>query len=125
MPKLFGVDIAGILHQNLSPGLLPGRLYAQNTAVRDPDNPTAGPIESTPTLHTFKGIVNNYTDNEVDNNLILREDRKILIIANSLSPAITPETGMSVQVDGSPGTFIIIRVKRDPASATYLCQGRR
>jgi hypothetical protein len=125
MAKLFGVDIAAIIKKEVGPGLFPGTLYSKTAGTRNPADPTAGPQGAVVTTHTFRGIAQTYTDDEIDNNLILREDRKILIIAGTLSPAIEPLTGMTVTVDGTPGLFEIVRVKRDPASATYLCQGRR
>ena len=125
MPKLFGVDIPGILHQSLSPGLLVGTLYVENTATRDPDDPTAGPVHSSPTEHTFKGTIDAYTDKEIDGNLIQKEDRRVLIIAKSLTPTVVPLPGMKVTVTGTPGLWRIERVKSDPATATYTCQARK
>lgn len=126
MPKLFGVNIAAILNKELAPGLLPGRLIYGDAAqfVRDPDDPTAGLVSSVSSTSTFRGIANTYTDKEIDGELVLKEDRKFLIIAESISPAITPVTGMKIELDDTPGTWFIVRVTRDPASATYVCQGR-
>ena len=124
MPKLFGVNIAAILNKELAPGLLNGKMLSTTDGVRDPLDPTAGPQDAVTTVHSFKGIINTYTDNEIDNELILKEDRKVLMVALSISPAIVPVTGMRVQMEDNPGTWIIVRVTRDPASATYLCQAR-
>ena len=124
MPKLFGVNIAAILNKELAPGLLNGKMLSTTDGVRDPLDPTAGPQDAVTTAHNFKGIINTYTDNEIDNELILKEDRKVLMVALSISPAIVPVTGMRVQMEDNPGTWIIVRVTRDPASATYLCQAR-
>ena len=124
MPKLFGVNIAAILDKELAPGLLNGKMLSTTDGVRDPLDPTAGPQDAVTTVHNFKGIINTYTDNEIDNELILKEDRKVLMVALSISPAIVPVTGMRVQMEDNPGTWIIVRVTRDPASATYLCQAR-
>lgn len=124
MPKLFGVDIASILNKELAPGLLNGKLFSATAGERDPLDPTAGPQDAVLTEHSFKGIINTYTDKEIDDELILKEDRKILMVALSINPAIVPETGMRVQMSDNPGTWIIVRVTRDPASATYLCQAR-
>jgi hypothetical protein len=125
MPKLFGLAIDQIIHRELSPGLLKGTLYRDINGVRNANDPTAGPVGGSTTAHSFKGIIQYYRDNEVDNELVLKEDRKILIIAKSIKPAIVPEIGMRVQMSDNPGnTFQVVRVNRDPASATYLCQGR-
>jgi len=124
MAKLFGVDMAKLIHQSLSKGLISGKLYSASGAARDPLNPTAGLQGATGVTHTFKGVVQFYRDNEVDNELVLKEDRKILIIANSLSPTITPAKGMRIEMSDTPDVYHIVRVNRDPATATYLCQGR-
>jgi len=125
MPKLFGVDIASVLNRELAPGLLDGTLYVDTGGVRDPLNPTAGAVGGSAEVHTFKGIINFYRDNEVDEELILHSDRKILIVAKSINPTVVPEKGMRVSMSDDPRTsYQIVRVNRDPASATYICQGR-
>lgn len=126
MPKLFGVNIAGILKKELAPGLLPGKLIypGQSPGVRDPDDPTAGLLSPSVGTSTFRGIANSYTDKEIDGELVLKEDRKFLIISESLQPPILPVTGMRIELQDTPGTWIIVRVTRDPASATYVCQAR-
>lgn len=125
MAKLMGVDIPAILHKTLSPRLLPGKLFVEQTAVRDPDDPTAGPVHSAPAEHTFRGMIASYDDKEIDGNLVQKEDRKVLMTAKSISPAIVPATGMKVSVSGTPGLWRIERVKMDPATATYTCQARK
>lgn len=125
MPKLFGVNIAGILNKELAPGLLRGKLYSPQDVIRDPDNPTVGlAADGGVITHNFQGIIQSYSDDEIDNNLILKEDRKILIIAESLKPSVVPATGMYIEMSDAPGVWIVVSVARDPASATYICQGR-
>ena len=76
------------------------------------------------TSHSFKGLVQFYRDNEVDNELILHTDRKILIVTLSIKPPIIPAPGMSIEIAGEGKVLKIVRVNRDPASATYICQAR-
>ena len=126
MAKLFGIDIAALLQKELAPGLLKGQLIypvSQNSA-RDPLDPTNGIGHGTVNTAAFRGIANTYTDKEIDGELVLKEDRKFLIIANSIQGGVVPETGMKIELSGTPGTWFIVRVSRDPASATYTCQGR-
>lgn len=123
MPKLFGIRIDKLIQDNVGP-LFNGILYSESGGARNPLDPTAGPVGGTVTQHTFEGLTQFYRDNEVDNELILHEDRKILIKALSISPPIVPEAGMRITIEDSPGTFQVVRVNRDPAVATYLCQGR-
>lgn len=128
MPKLFGVNIAGILNKALSPGFFDGELYYGNSPSRDPDNPTSGMAFAGADSSTVKCLINSYTDEEINNESILREDRKILIIAESIKPYKVPLVGMKVETIldhlGEGGIWTIVRVTRDPAHATFVCQGR-
>lgn len=123
MPKLFGIRIDKLIQDNVGP-LFNGVLYRDIGGVRDPLDPTAGPVGGSVTQHTFEGITQFYRDNEVDNELILHEDRKVLIKALSITPAVVPVIGMRLTIEDSAGTFQTVRVNRDPATATYLCQVR-
>jgi len=123
MPKLFGIRIDKLINDNVGP-LLSGTLYQDVAGVRNAADPTAGPQGGNTTTHTFKGIIQFYRDNEVDNELILHEDRKILIKTLSISPAVVPKKGMRISMEDDDGTYHVVRVNRDPASATYLCQAR-
>lgn len=123
MPKLFGIRIDKLINDNVGP-LFQGVLYQDIGGTRDPLNPTAGPVGGSARPHTFEGLTQFYRDNEVDNELILHEDRKVLIKTLSLRPAVVPVAGMRLTIEDSVGTFQVIRVNRDPASATYLCQVR-
>lgn len=124
MPKLFGVNIDRIIHQSLSPGLIKGELYSKTPGARDPSDATKGLVGGIATTHKLRGLNNSVKDNEVDNELILHGDRKILVVALSIQPAIVPDTGMSIRMSDDNKTYRIISVRRDPATATYICQGR-
>lgn len=124
MPKLFGIRIDKLIQDNVGP-LLTGKLYEDIAGVRNASDPTAGPQGGSVNTYTFEGIAQFYRDNEVDNELILHQDRKILIKALSISPLTAPKIGMRLVMDDEPSeVFQVIRVNRDPATATYLCQGR-
>ena len=128
MPKLFGINIAGILNKALSPGFFDGELRYGTSPSRDSNDPTNGISFAGTPSSTLKYIINTYTDEEIDNESVLREDRKILVVAESIKPYIVPQVGMKLETPqdhlGSDGIWTIVRVTRDPAHATFVCQGR-
>lgn len=129
MPRLFGVDIAGEINKALGPGLLDATLTKVVAGTRTGGSLTAG-TNPTTTTHTAKGFIDEYSDfqrggqtpGDEDNTLIQDGDRKVTLLGESIDPAAVPEAGDRVTIEGTE--FRIIRVKRDPAGATYECQSR-
>lgn len=121
MPKLFGVDIAAIIDGAMSSGLLPATLHSVTPGVRTPGDPTAGTNPTTADL-ACRGIQDDYNTNEIDGTLVRVGDRKILLIGNSIVGLVVPKPSDQITIEGT--RYTVIRVERDPASATYLCQGR-
>ena len=79
------------------------------------------PGASTLTEYPCKGMVGEYTDFERQNTLIETNDRKITILAASLS--VEPKQTDTVTIRGE--TFTVIRAKTDPAKATWTVQARK
>lgn len=77
---------------------------------------------NSPQTYSAKGMIEDYDDELIDGSLITEKDRKILILAESLS--IEPETSDEI-IDPDGNEFSIVRVKSDPAGATWEIQGRR
>lgn len=123
MAKFLGVNISGLVHKNLSKKLKPATLTKKISGARTSGSLTSGKAK-TSTTHSCRGFVEDYTDRELkDGKDIQASDRKILIIGDSIKPAAVPEKGDEIAIEG--GTYRIVGpVKRDPASATYVCQGR-
>jgi hypothetical protein len=121
MPNLFGVDIAGIIHGAMSPGLLAATLHHTVPGVRSGDL-TAG-TNPTETSHSARGFIDDYKEHQFTGDLILIGDRKVLLIGNSITPAIVPEPGDFVTIESV--RYKVVRVDRDPAAATYTMQVRR
>lgn len=89
------------------------------------DTPNAGadafdPAAPTPATYSCKAIVESYSTYFRAQGLVEQNDRKILILAATL--AITPATGDKISVSG--GTYTIVNVGTDPATAVWECQGR-
>ncbi len=120
MPKLFGVDIAGIVHGAMSSGLLPATLHHVIPGTRGVDL-TAG-TNPTETTHAARGFIDDYDDKQFVGDLIIVGDRRVLLIGNSISPAVVPQPGDGVTIEGV--RYKVIRVQRDPAAATYTMQVR-
>lgn len=121
MADIFGTDIAGEIADAFSGQLIPLTLASRTAGTRTAGNLTGGTNPTTATA-TGEGIIDDYTNREIDGTRVRTGDKKILIIGKSLSPLLVPKPGDDVTIEGS--TYRIIRVKRDPAAATYTCQSR-
>lgn len=82
----------------------------------DPFDPPA-PVA---TDYRCKAIVEAYREQFRLDGLVEQNDRKVLILANSLS--IRPAAGDRVTISGI--TFTVIEVSTDPAEAVWTCRGR-
>lgn len=119
--KLFGIDIAKIANKALAPGLLPVKLIKITQGQRSESNPTAGPAQARKT-YAGRGVVLDYKLGQFDGDLVQKGDRRVLILGASLPSGVIPETSDLILVEGKDSP--IVRVTRDPASASYDCQVR-
>lgn len=120
MTTLFGVNIAALIHQNMSAGLLPLTLVVVTPGTRTPGALSDG-TQPTTTSSTGRGIkqaVSKFRDDD----LTRAGDVEILIITDSLSPPAVPKSGDRITMSGS--TFYVVQVKSDPADATFSCLAR-
>lgn len=92
-------------------------LTRETPGTPDPSSPW---IPGTPTTATYacKAIVDTYSDFAVANSLVDAQDRKVLILATSLS--VAPTDLDKVTIRGA--TYRIISVDTDPADAVWECQ---
>ena len=120
--KLFGVDIAGIVNSSMAQGLLPATLTKITLGDRTTGSLTGGKAKIE-TAYTCRGFIDVYTDKQMDGTIIKAGDRKILLIGDSVQGGAVPDVNDKITIEGR--TFKIVGpVKRDPAAATYECQGR-
>lgn len=120
--NLFGVDIASIVNQAIAPGLLDAVLIKTIVGGYDSNDYTAGPSLTTAN-YTAKGIIENYQQDQIDGTDIKKDDKKILLIGNSIQSNQVPETDDKITIEGH--TYAVVSVpERDPAAATYICQVR-
>lgn len=119
MPKLFGVDIQGLVAKNLGPGLLVATLSKVTGQTRTDGT---GGLQPTTDDYNCKGFISDYNDYQLNGTLILTGDRQVLLLGGTLPNNIVPKSGDKVTIESLQ--YNIIRVKRDPAAATYTCQVR-
>jgi hypothetical protein len=119
MPDIFGADIAGELNKALGPLVFPMTL-TQVTGGGRQTNPT-GKSEFT-TDYDCKGFVDDYEARYIDDTIIQRGDRKVVILGASLPTGVIPKPTDKTVIEGE--TKVVINVTRDPAGATYECQVR-
>lgn len=122
MPKLFGKDIAKLVAQKMGSGLLPATLISRAPGSRTSGSLTSGtnPDEATASA---RGIIDDYAAGLVDGSLIQKDDRRVLLLAETISGGAIPKPNDSVTIEDV--TYRVIRVQRDPAAATYTLQVRK
>ena len=121
MPDLFGMDIAKLVADNLGPGVLDATLTQVTAGNRTAGDLTAG-VNPTNVDYPCKGFVDDYSASQIDGTLIKANDHKVTLLGGTLQGGIIPQQGDKVFIENT--TYEIIKVKRDPAAATYLCQAR-
>lgn len=99
-------------------------LFLDATLTRDvvPDSPTYDPFDPpapVATEYACKAIVEAYADKFRLEGLVQANERKVLILATSLS--VRPRPQDRVTIRGI--TFTITDVKTDPAEAVWECKG--
>lgn len=85
------------------------------------DPGTGAVVPGTSTDHIARGFVDSFSSYEIANNIVLAGDRRVLILATSLSITPTPATD-TVSANGQ--TLTIVAVKSDPAGAVWEIQAR-
>jgi hypothetical protein len=102
-------------------------LFLDATLIRttpgtpDPATPWVEP-EPTTVPYTCKAIVEQYSDLMVANGLVQVNDRKLLVLTQSLS--VTPQLVTDTLTIRSVTYQLIGQVKTDPALAVWELQGR-
>lgn len=121
MPDIFGIDIAGIIDEQLSP-LVFDQVLIKVTTARDTVNPTKQ--ATTKVEHKCKGFVDNYARENARGTSTRITDYKVVIIGNTLDAGVVPEPGDEIIAEGRTFKIVDDGVERDPAGATYECRSR-
>jgi len=117
--NIFGVDLAGIIDNVLSPMLFDQTLI-KITSTRDPVNSSKMTKSETP--YPCKGFIDDSTEYAKKGTNINANDKFIVIIGKTLPDGITPEHGDKIIAESKTFTITKGGVDRDPAGATYTCQ---
>lgn len=119
---LFGIDISGIIHSAISPGLLKGKLMKSTSGSRTAGSLTGG-TNPTSKSYNFRGILEEFAREAVDGTRILASDKRALIIGDSLPKGIVPDAGDELEIESTKFKVVSL-VDRDPAAAHYVVQVR-
>ena len=128
--KLFGIDIAKTVNHAISSagGLNDVTLTRIELGPRSTTDPTAGRPERTQAARG-QGMLEDYRDSQIDGTKVQRGDRMVYVLAESLSPKLTPRPNDRITVtteNGEEGGRIVEGgVKTDPAGAGHICQVRQ
>lgn len=120
MPRLFGVDISKELAKAMGPGLLPAKLIKTTSTTPDPLVLTEGSTKEQ--SYSCRGVVIDYTEHQIDNFIIKRGDRMVLLLGGTLPTNVVPTVNYKIEIEGA--RYVIVHVSRDPAAASYTCQVR-
>lgn len=118
---LFGVDISGIINENIGPGVNDATLTKVSVGTRTPGSLTSG-TNPTTTDHACKGFLDKLQRKHIENTLVEDADVLIGLVGDSIAGGQVPTPGDRITIRGT--TYNIIVVDVDPADALYECVSR-
>lgn len=122
-PSLFGIDIAGIVNDSIqgAGGLRPAVLTKATYGARTAGSLSGGKAKTTKD-YAASGLIEDYRDDQIDGEVIVRGDRKVMLLGASIEGGVIPAVGDEVTIEGA--SYRVEHVTRDPAAATYSLQAR-
>ncbi len=125
--KLFGVNISKIIKDNIAPGVLKATLTRVSSEQDQEAGSLTGPSKTTPKVHKCRGFTENFSlrqiGTEINGVKIKSDDRKIILIGDTLPKGVVPQAGDKVFIESQ--TFKVLgMLARDPAAATYTIHAR-
>ncbi len=119
---LFGVDISGLIRDNIGPGVNDATLIKVSAGSRTGGQLTGG-TNPTTVSHACKGFLDVLNRNRVDASLTEERDVLVALIGDTIDGGDTvPEPGDRIIILGTTYNVVIVNV--DPAQAVYNCQSR-
>lgn len=121
--ELFGIDIAGIVADQIGPGVLDVLLTEPVRGARDFSNLTGGRAPLPAATFKARGFWEDFTGTPPPGVTILPDDRKAVILGDTIEAGAVPERGWHVTIEGVK-LVIVKKLNRDPAAAVYTFQCR-
>lgn len=112
--------LATAIYKGMKGLFLDATLTKDTASSNSPDIDSFDPPAPTLTDYACKAIVETYAERYRVDGTVKANERKVLILANSLS--VTPAVNDRVAIRGV--TFTIGEVATDPALAVWECKGR-
>ncbi len=123
--ELFGVDIAGLIADNIGPGLLPVTITRYAKGERTAGDLTGGRAKVPVTVTGIRGIWEDLPSTPPAGITFELNDRIALLIGDTIPAGGLPLRNDAIEIEGLT-LFMVQLLKRDPAAATYryLCRDR-
>ena len=115
---LFGVDISGLIRDNIGPGVNDATLIKVTPGTRTASNLAAG-TQPTNVSYSCKGFVGTLDRNRLEASLVEDADASIALVGDSIASSQVPKPGDRITILGT--TYNILSVEVDPALALYTC----
>ena len=113
-------SIAKTIHKAMRKIFLDAILTRDVPAMNSPDIDPFDPPAPNSVDYSCKAIGESFAETFMVHGVVKNQDRRILILANSLS--VTPTVDDRITYGGI--TYVIIAVEVDAANAVWVCQGR-
>ena len=122
--RLFGVDIGRLVAKNIGPGVLPVTIEKKQFGTRDPEKLTGGKQALPPLVFEgARGWWEDFTGNPPPGVTILSDDRKAIVLGDTIPAGAMPERGTLLTIEGIQQK-VIRKISRDPAAAVFVFQCR-
>jgi hypothetical protein len=117
---LFSVNISGIIKDVVGPGVLAATLTKFTPGTRTVGQLTGG-TNPTNATYTCRGFIDSKdVKDRAGGGLVAGGTVKIVLIGDTINGGATaPDNGDHITIEGA--TYLIDKLDRDPAAATYTC----
>lgn len=124
--ELFGVDIAGIVADNMGGQLLAVTVERYTEGARQPGNLTGGRPKVPTTVTGISGFWEDFTADPPPGVEVELGDRKAVLIGDTIPAGGHPLRNDAITIEGVT-LYMVKLIERDPAAAVfvYQCRDRR